>query len=142
YRLVGAARGVDVLAHRGGIGGGGGRPLADYLSELPPFRVERFEVFGGELRFVDRHGRVPVDLVAHDLELDLYDLHNLGPRRATLVGRGRVAGGRIGARMSMSPMSTPADFHLDAELREVPATALNDALRALAGFDVRRGTVD
>lgn len=141
YRLVGSARGVDVLAHRGGIEGGG-RPLADYLAELPPFRVERFEVYGGELRFVDRQGKVPVDLVAHDLELDLYDLHNLGPRRATLVGRGRVAGGRIGARMSLAPMSTPADFHLDAELRDVPAVALNDALRALAGFDVRRGTVD
>lgn len=141
YRLVGAARGVDVLAHRGGIEGGA-RPLSDYLSELPPFRVERFEVYGGELRFVDRQGKVPVDLVARDLEIDLYDLHNLGPRRATLVGRGRVAGGRIGARMSIAPMSTPADFRLDAQLVEVPATELNDALRALAGFDVRRGTID
>lgn len=119
----------------------------DRLEELYPFAFDRFAVIDGQVRFRDPHRDPPVDVALHDVQLEARNLTNSReraverPARVTLRARA-LDTGRIAAELALDPFAPRPKFRLDLELLGLQLPELDSFLRAYAGVDVERGTLD
>jgi hypothetical protein len=117
------------------------------VKDLFPFKINRFEFNDSELRFSDFHKKPVVDVfitnmfaVATNLSNTREVVTNL-PAGIVITGKS-LGGGDLKYQMRLNPMAKNPTFDLNAEMREVDLTALNDFLRAYAKIDVSKGTLN
>jgi hypothetical protein len=117
------------------------------LEELYPFAIDRFAVVDGQVHFRDPHRDPPVDVELSDLDLEARNLTNRReisaerPARVTLHARVQNSG-RIAGELEVDPFAPQPKFELDLELASLQLPELDPFLRAYAGVDVERGTLD
>lgn len=120
---------------------------ADRIDALVPFSVDRLVVRDGEVRFRDFSTDPAVDAYISDLYVEVLDLSNVRdeegePRWAELEAAGRPFGtGELELRIRLDLLGAQPTFELDAAIRKVQATDLNDALAAYADVDAEAGTL-
>jgi hypothetical protein len=122
---------------------------AERLDALLPFRLERFVIRDGEVRFVAETTEPPVDLYMTDFYLEALNLSNIRDKEtdevllAQVEAAGRPFGtGEFEARLRLDPLADPARFELDASLARIQLIDLNDFLRAYGSVDAESGTFE
>lgn len=124
------------------------------LDELIPFHVNRLAVRDGEIRMRDESTDPPVDAYMTDFYLEALNIANVRdeePTRADgkdaalpaeVEAAGRPFGtGQFELRMKFDPLADPLRFDLDASLRDIQVTDLNDFLQAYGSVDAEGGTL-
>jgi hypothetical protein len=117
------------------------------LEQLYPFAIDRVAVQGGRLRFRDPQRTPPVDVALRDVELEARNLTNrrdlsaARPARVALRARAQESG-RVASELELDPFAPQPDFRFDLELVSLQLSELDAFLRAYAGVDVERGTLD
>lgn len=119
----------------------------DRLKELFPLRINRFEVRDGTVTFRNPNSTPPVDLRVEKLNIlgkNLTNSEKLNKKlMAWVQADGRVLKeGQFKMNMALNLLEKQPTFDLDAELRQVPVTELNDFLLAYGNVDAESGRFD
>jgi hypothetical protein len=114
------------------------------LKSISPFTINRFQINGGSIRFLNPYRQPPVNIYITNLFATATNLTNVrgrgGPLPAGLVARGKtIGGGELHLELHMNPLASTPTFKLLASVTNLDLTALNNFLRAYAAFDVARG---
>lgn len=114
------------------------------LEKLSPFRVNKFEIEKGKVRFLDEHSDPKVDVALYELSAvatnltNVRDLTNALP--AALDASGKVWGdGLFELHLQINALADQPNFKLAAALTNIDLVALNDFMRAYAKVDVASG---
>lgn len=125
---------------------GAGATWTTRLDQLFPFRINRFVIRDGEIRWREE-GEDPVDLYMTDFYLEALNVSNVrGESKeevllAEIEAAGRPFGtGEFEARLRFDPLADPLRFELDAAVRKVDVIDLNDFLEAYGSLDAEAGT--
>ncbi|MBI4376815.1 MAG: DUF748 domain-containing protein [Elusimicrobia bacterium] len=115
------------------------------VEELFPVRIDRFEIRDGSVSLRDETRDTPIAVRVKNLDMLARNLTNAEGREealpASLRASARVLGqGLAYLNVRMDPLNRTPTFDLDASLRQVPMTGLNDFLRAYGRADVQGGT--
>jgi Domain of Unknown Function (DUF748) len=114
------------------------------LENLFPFKINKFQVDDGDIRFRDFSKKPNVDIFAHHVYGTATNLSNartvVAQLPAGLRAHGKTIGdGEFDVHLRMNPMSEKPTFKLAAAVTNMNLVALNDFLRAYGKFDVERG---
>lgn len=119
------------------------------IGELFPFRIDRFVVRDGELRFTHLGVDPPVDVFMTDAFLEVLNLTNerLPDAEQGYLAEAEAAGrpfgtGEFEARLRFDPLAEQPRFELDGVLREIELIELNDFLQAYGNVDAEDGTLE
>jgi hypothetical protein len=117
----------------------------DKVKALSPFDLNRFRIREGQIHYRDLHRTPKVNVHIDHLEAEAKGLTN-EPRRGDSLPASfncvfRAMGhadGRI--EMKLDPLAKQPTFDLNAELKGLKLTTLNDFFRAYANVDAESGT--
>jgi hypothetical protein len=114
------------------------------LEDLFPFRINRFQVNDGDIRFRDYSRDPKVDIYITNLAAtatnltNTRDVNNKTP--AGLLAHGKTIGeGDLRLELHMNPLADQPTFKLNAAISNMDLTALNNFMRAYGNFDVAGG---
>lgn len=121
--------------------------LGNRLAKLAPFRVDRLEVKGGELRWIDAREPERPALRLHGIEATL---ENFASRPAlakgeptVLAARGTLQdSGRVSVFATADPLAKTLTFAGQAELAGLRLVELSDFLAAKSGIKPEQGELD
>jgi hypothetical protein len=114
----------------------------DRVRKLFPIHINRAVIHDGELHFRAPHREPPVDVALRNVELEARNLTNVreeGGQPASIHVKAGFERGSLDARLDLDPLAKQPDFSLRLAADDVELRALNDFLRAYAGFDVQSG---
>jgi hypothetical protein len=116
------------------------------VGDLMPLKINRFEIFKGEVHYRDFYSEPKVNIFAADIHILAENLSNAKRQpeelpstvEATAAG---VYGGHADLHMKLNALDSVPTFEVKAELLDMDITKLNDFLSAYGKFDVRKGTI-
>jgi hypothetical protein len=119
-----------------------------HLDQLVPFEINRFVIRDGEIRYRDDTSSPPVDFYLTDFYLEAVNIANVRRKaeEEVLLAEIEAAGRPFGtaefeARMRFDPLAEPLRMELDAAVRDIQLTDINDFLRANGRVDAEGGTL-
>ncbi|MEO6098508.1 MAG: DUF748 domain-containing protein [Fibrobacteria bacterium] len=118
------------------------------LNRLTWFRVDRLTIRDGEIRFHDPEANPPVELQAHDVDIQARNLFRAdgdgeSSRNSRLEAKGVLMGsGRFEFRTDLQPEAAVPTFDADFSMRGLELKSMNPALEAYAGMAVEKGRLD
>lgn len=117
----------------------------DVVKGLMPLRINRLEIQDGEVHYIDDHSSPKVNIYMQNIHAVALNLSNTADSTKTLPASVEANGNTLGKgvftfHMDINPLAEPEMFDLNAELKNVDLTQLNDFLRAYGNFDVSKGT--
>ena len=135
------------ITHDPGTGQRKARPdWEKILGRISLFRLSRFGIHGGEVRFRDHATRPEAELEARDVDIDAENLFRGGEdssRAARLEAKGLLMGsGHFDLRLRLQPEAARPTFTLDFSLADMELRTLGTALGAYAGLAVVKGRMD
>jgi hypothetical protein len=108
-----------------------------------PFHLQSFEVMGGEVEYISQHTHPPYKLQLADLSVSAVNLTNMtapkGSASHILAEAWTTGHGRFWMRLKLPAVTDALTFDLQAGVNDMNLVDLNDALRAIAKFDLKRG---
>lgn len=115
------------------------------VDDMVPLTINRLVIRQGEVHYRDYGNQPEVDLRMDRIALVARGLSTERQRGEVLPARlhadARVQrSGRLVVDSRLDPFAEEPTFNLSLRLRELPATELNDFLRAYAGVDAEEGT--
>ena len=116
----------------------------DIVNELMPLKLNRFEIFDGEIHYLDYHSSPEVDVVTKNIHMlaenlsNVTDSTNLLP--SSVTGTATIYGGDASINMKLDALKKVPTFDINAELTKLNLTEVNDFLKAYGNFDVQKGT--
>ncbi|MBX7156940.1 MAG: DUF748 domain-containing protein [Verrucomicrobiae bacterium] len=119
----------------------------DRLRELFPLQINRFEIRNGTITFRNPDSKPPVDLRMESVNVlgkNLTNSEELNRKlQATVHATGRVLKeGFFKMDLALNLLEKQPTFDLDAEVRQVPVTELNNFLLAYGNVDAESGQFD
>jgi len=115
----------------------------DVVDNLLPVKLNRFEINDGEIHYRDFYSTPKVDLSSHSIHIVAENLSNAKHHKdllpSSVVATARVYGGTAVLKMKLDALNRDPTFDVNAELRNLDMTYLNDFLRAYGNFDVSKG---
>jgi hypothetical protein len=149
HPIVYFTAGTPARAGQPGNKTGEDEPWALHLDELVPFELNRFVVRDGEIRYQDVGRTPPVDFYVTDVYVEAVNIANVRgePGEQVLLAEVEAAGRPYGTaecevRVRFDPLAEPLRLELDAAVRGLELTDLNDYLSSGAGVDAEAGTLD
>lgn len=117
------------------------------VKDLFPFKINRFAVKGGEVRFNDFHANPKVDVFVTNVVAIATNLVNSRKFHTKLPADFQMAGdtfggGRLEIHMKIDPLADKPTFDLNFGMSKVDLTSLNDVMEAYGKFNVKRGTLE
>ena len=115
----------------------------DWIRKLMKININRLEVENGITHFHTYHTEPNIDIFMDNIRIVMNDL-NVRPRRtdplpADFCLTAHIHGGELELNGSLDPLCTAPTFDLNAELRGLQLTEINDLLLFHTGMDVTRG---
>lgn len=113
------------------------------LKTFTPLKVNRFEIFGGKLQYVDNTVTPAVDISldnAYILARNLSTVVDTTLLPASIIANANVYGGSMALNMKIDALAEHPTFDLNAEIKDANLVRLNDFFKAYADFDVHKGT--
>ncbi|RYG22484.1 MAG: DUF748 domain-containing protein, partial [Chitinophagaceae bacterium] len=113
------------------------------LKDFMPLKVNRFEIFNGNIQYIDQQSTPKVDVAIRQLHVlaknlnNSYDSSTLLP--ASVEAQAKAYEGSLTLNMRLDALATNATFDLNAEVKNTNLVLLNDFLQAYADFDVNKG---
>jgi len=113
------------------------------LKDLMPLKVNRFEVFDGDLHYVDNTSKPKVDVALKKTHILALNLSNVTDAKvalpSTVKAKASVYEGTLTFDMKLNALNKYPTFDLNAEIKNTNLVLLNDFLKAYGNFDVHRG---
>ncbi len=114
------------------------------LKDFMPLKVNRVEVHGGVIRYIDIGSSPRVDVQMDAVEALVLNLTNSAdPSKllpSTLRATAKVYGGDLTFNMGLAPLADNTRFDMNVELVHTDLKRINDLFKAYANFDVNKGT--
>ena len=113
------------------------------LKTFTPLKVNRFEVFDGQISYLDPTVKPVVDIKlenAHILARNLSNVVDTTLLPANVVANADVYGGQLTFNMKIDALAEDPTYDLNAEIKGANLVRLNDFFKAYADFDVNKGT--
>jgi len=116
----------------------------DIVNELMPLKLNRFEIFEGEIHYLDYHSSPKVDVFTKNIHIlaenlsNVTDSTNLLP--STVTGSASIYGGKATMNMKLDALNKVPTFDINAEMKGLNLVEVNDFLKAYGNFDVQKGT--
>ena len=119
----------------------------DVVQDLFPFRINRFEIAGGEVWFHDIGSEPKVDVYLTNLVAVATNIYNTREFQNELPADFRASGttlggGELKVHVKVDPLEDEPKFDLEVELVDMDLVALNEMLEAYGKFNVKRGTFE
>jgi len=113
------------------------------LKNFMPFKVNRFEVNDGTLRYVDNTSTPRVDIALKQTHILALNLNNVVDDKvelpSTVTAQANAYEGTLHFDMKLNALAKNATFDLNAEIKNTNLVLLNDFLKAYGSFDVHAG---
>lgn len=113
------------------------------LKDFMPLKVNRFEVNGGTIRYIDRTSTPKVDIALKQTHILALNLKNVIDEKvelpSTVTAQANAYEGTLNFNMKLNALADNATFDLNAEIKNTNLVLLNDFLKAYGNFDVHRG---
>ena len=122
------------------------KPWTKVVGDLMPLKLNRFEIFDGEVHYRDFYSTPKVNIYATDIHILAENLSNAKHQKEELPSTveatcGGIYGGHADLHMKMDALNQYPTFSAKAELLDMDITKLNDFLSAYAKLTVRSGTI-
>ena len=119
----------------------------DKVKELFPLKINRFEIKDGEVHFRNFHSSPKVDIHIDILKAVAENLTNSKDLSKTLMASMNASGNAMGTGtfklyVKINPFKEQPTFDLNAELKNVDLTKLNNFIKAYGDFDIKSGTFE
>jgi hypothetical protein len=116
------------------------------VDEIMPLRINRFTFTNSEVHYRDFHSKPKVDVKMKEVNIvatnltNVQDDTNLLP--ATATASAQFYGGKTTVNVKLNPFSEIPVFDLNAEMKGLNLTDINDFLGAYGNFEVRKGELN
>jgi len=114
------------------------------LKDFMPLKVNRFEVFNGDLRYADNTSKPKVDVALKQTHILALNLSNATDVKvalpSTVTANASVYEGTLTFDMKLNALNEHPTFDLNADIKNTNLVLLNDFLKAYGNFDVNKGT--
>lgn len=122
------------------------KPWTKVVSDLMPLKLNRFEIFNGEIHYRDFYSEPKVNIFARDIHIVAENLSNARHQKEELPSTveatcDSIYGGHANLHMKLDALNETPTFEAKAELTDMDITQLNDFLSAYAKCTVRQGTI-
>lgn len=116
------------------------------LKDFMPLKVNRFEVFDGDLHYMDNTSKPNVDVSLTQTHIIAFNLSNVMDDKielpATVTANASAYEGTFTLDMKLNALNVNPTFDLNAELKNTNLVLLNDFFKAYGNFDVHRGNFE
>ncbi len=113
------------------------------LNDFIPLKVNRFEVFDGDLHYTDNTSKPKIDVALKQTHILALNLSNVTNDKvalpSTVTANAFAYEGTITFDMKLNALNVHPTFDLNAELKNTNLVLLNDFLKAYGNFDVHKG---
>ncbi len=114
------------------------------VRQIMPLTINSVSIIDGEVHYIDRYSSPKLDVVMKNIEGVATNLTNVLSKKtllpANITGNGNSYGGTFTLNMDLDPISKFPTFDLNAELKNLDLTKINDILKAYGNFDVAKGS--
>lgn len=114
------------------------------LKDFMPLNVNRFEVKGGSVHYVDNAAKPKIDVALTNTYILAQNLTNATKDENSLpspiTATANLYEGDLAFEMKMNALAKQPTFDLNAELKNTNLVLLNDFLRTYGNFDINKGT--
>ena len=122
------------------------KPWTQVVSNLMPLKLNRFEIFDGEVHYRDFYSTPKVNIYATDIHILAENLSNARHQKEQLPSTveatcNGIYGGHAWLKMKLDALNNAPTFEAKAELTNMDITRLNDYLSAYGKFTVKQGTI-
>ena len=115
------------------------------VDNLIPFKLNRLEIFDGEIHYRDFYSNPKVDIFTRNVHIIAENLSNARHHKellpSTAEATADVYGGKATLHMKLDALNKVPTFEAKAELVKLDLTNLNNFLRAYGNFDVKAGEI-
>lgn len=116
------------------------------LKDFMPLKVNRFEVFDGDLHYMDNTSKPNVDVSLTQTHIIAFNLSNVMDDKielpATVTANASAYEGTFTLDMKLNALNVNPTFDLNAEFKNTNLVLLNDFFKAYGNFDVHRGNFE
>jgi len=117
----------------------------DVVDDFMPLKLNRFEIFDGEIHYRDFHSSPKVNIYCKDVHIIAQNLSNVNKDKELLPSAvdatASVYGGHAKLEMKIDALNPVPTFDVKAELVGLDITNLNNFIDAYANLDVKQGTI-
>ncbi|MBS1659539.1 MAG: DUF748 domain-containing protein [Bacteroidetes bacterium] len=117
----------------------------EVVDHLIPFKLNRFEIFNGEIHYRDFYSSPKVDIFTKNVHILAENLSNARHQKELLPSpieaTADVYGGKATLHMKMDALNKAPTFEAKAELVGLELSNLNPFLQAYGNFDVKQGDI-
>lgn len=115
----------------------------ELIDDLVPLTINHFEINEAQIHYKDPGASPKVDIFINELHVLAQDLSTKPDPNdtlpASLTARGNTYGGSFDLDVKLDALAENPTFDLNAEIKQLDMTGLNDFLRAYGNFDVKKG---
>lgn len=115
----------------------------ELIRDLVPLSLNRFEINQAEIHYIDNMSEPKVDIFLEDLNVLAQGLTNKPEANDTLPSsidaNAKVYGGTFDLNVRLDALADNPTFDMNAEVKKLDMTKLNDFMRAYGNFDVQEG---
>jgi uncharacterized protein DUF748 len=115
------------------------------VDNLIPFKLNRFEIFDGEIHYRDFYSNPKLDVFTKNVHILAENLSNAKHQKVQLPSTAEatadVYGGKATLHMKLDALNKSPTFEAKAELVGLDITRLNNFLQAYGNFDVKEGEI-
>jgi hypothetical protein len=115
------------------------------VDNLIPFKLNRLEIFEGEIHYRDFYSNPKVDIFTKNVHVLAENLSNAKHQKEALPSTAEatadVYGGHASLHMKLNALNESPTFEAKAELVRLDITNLNNFLQAYGNFDVKQGEI-
>jgi len=121
-------------------------PWTRVVKDLMPLKLNRFEIFDGEIHYRDFYSTPKVNIYATDIHILAQNLSNARHQKEELPSSveatcNGIYGGHATLSMKLDALNDVPTFSAKAELTNMDITRLNDFLSAYGKFTVKQGSI-
>lgn len=117
----------------------------DVVDDLMPLKINRFEINDGEIHYRDFHSSPKINVAMDQVHILAENLSNSEDKKELLPSRATASAfiykGMMTVNMKLDALNKTPTFDMDAELKNLDITSLNDFLRAYGKFDASKGNI-
>lgn len=126
---------------------GQGAGWARFVDDLSPLEIDRLEVHGGKVAYIDYNASPDVNIYIHRINAQVKNLRQITDRNNPLpssivISGASIGGGQLSITGAMNILQDTPDFDLDGKLRGASLTAFNDYARSFAAVEFKEGRID
>jgi hypothetical protein len=114
------------------------------LDDFMPLQINRIEINGGNIQYIDETSKPKVDVHLTDLNVLALNLRNSYDSSALLPAKitafGNIYEGTLSFNMKLNPLAKSPTFDMNSEMKNTNLVLLNDFFQAYAKIDVNKGS--